>query len=117
MRCCLECGKEFRGRADKKYCSDECRASFNDRIYRERRKAIAHINKILLNNYVILKECLENGIKETNAFFLLKKGFDFTYFTTINGRCRENGTIWIGCYSISYSINDNGTILIRSTPQ
>lgn len=38
---CPVCGKRIVGRTDKKYCSDECRAFFNNRKLRERRSLMA----------------------------------------------------------------------------
>ena len=39
---CLHCGDKISyGRTDKKYCSDECRAFFNNRKLRERRSLMA----------------------------------------------------------------------------
>lgn len=29
---CLECGEKIIGRADKKFCSDQCRISYNNRV-------------------------------------------------------------------------------------
>lgn len=113
MGTCLECGKVFNGRSDKKYCSDECRAAFNDRIYRERRRDIALINGILRQNYAILHDLYDNGIQEIEPQILLRRGFDFNHFTSIDGRCEENGSIWIGCYSFSYSVNPDGTVVLR----
>lgn len=115
MKTCVECGKSFNGRADKKYCSDECRAAFNDRIYRERRRGVASINNILRRNYTVLKELEDSGILKTDIHLLLGRGFDFNHFTSIEGRCDENGSIWIGCYSYSYSIDSDGTVILRNS--
>jgi len=113
MRTCLECGQNFNGRADKKFCSDECRGAFNDRIYRERRRDIVQINRILLKNYTVLKEFDDKGIREIEPQILLRRGFDFNHFTSIDGRCEENGSIWIGCYSYSYSVNPDGIVILK----
>lgn len=31
-KCCLTCGEHLHGRADKKFCGDYCRATFNNKL-------------------------------------------------------------------------------------
>lgn len=40
-RKCPVCGSEIHGRADKKFCCDDCRIYFNNARYRERYKMVA----------------------------------------------------------------------------
>jgi len=116
MKTCPECGGSIIGRADKKFCSDECRAAFNDRIYRERRKEISRINRILIKNYSILKGCFERGDVLVSPLDLIGQGFHFEYFTSIHDICMENDSVWVGCYSFSYTVNEDGTVKIRRDP-
>ncbi|MBQ0007019.1 MAG: hypothetical protein KBS57_06435 [Alistipes sp.] len=113
MKTCPECGKNFNGRADKKFCSDECRCSYNDRLNRDRKKGIRWIDRILMKNYSILKECIKMGKTVTDVSYLLRMGFDFEYFTSIPGKCPESGSVWIACYTCFYSVTEEGEILIR----
>ncbi len=41
---CVECGEEIKGRADKKFCSDQCRSAFNNRLNSDATNFIRNIN-------------------------------------------------------------------------
>jgi endogenous inhibitor of DNA gyrase (YacG/DUF329 family) len=53
---CSECGNKVIGRADKKYCSDQCRAIHNNRLKFDKEKEVIRINSILRKNRTILKK-------------------------------------------------------------
>ena len=53
-RKCLECYEQLRGRADQKFCNDQCRSAYNNRQLAESNKVIRAINRILKKNYSIL---------------------------------------------------------------
>ena len=53
---CLECTEPFRGRSDKKFCSDYCRNTYNNKVDPEDKNLIRNINNRLRRNYNILKE-------------------------------------------------------------
>lgn len=80
---CLECGEKIRGRADKKFCNDYCRNTYNNRLNRDQKNLMRNVHNRLRRNYRILKELNPDGKKTVLKSELLKKGFDFTYFTSI----------------------------------
>jgi len=47
MSDCIECGRELFGRCDKKFCSDGCRNSYNNRIRRKGTEEPRRINRVL----------------------------------------------------------------------
>jgi hypothetical protein len=80
-RKCLECCEQLRGRADQKFCSDQCRSSYNNKLYAEAQNLINSVNRILRKNYFILSEFIAEGKITTSRSELQKKGYRFEYFT------------------------------------
>lgn len=80
---CPECGEKIIGREDKKFCSDCCRNSFNNKINKDSNNFMRNINNKLRRNYRILSELNTDGKSKTTKNKLLSKGFDFDYFTNI----------------------------------
>lgn len=97
---CAECGVMFTGRVDKKFCSDQCRTSYHNRISREDKKLIRDVNLILRKNRRILAELYEKGKKEITIEQLRDSGFRFGYFTSID---QTNDDIVHYCYDHGYS--------------
>jgi len=79
---CLECGEEFRGRIDKKFCSSDCRISFHNRINKDKTNFMRNVNRILRKNRNILDSLNPEGKITVHKDKLLSKGFDFSYFTS-----------------------------------
>jgi hypothetical protein len=79
---CLECNSPFHGRADKKFCSDQCRSAHHNRVEIESRDYIRRINHILKKNRRILTQLQAEGKKQVGVEKLKIKGFDFNYFTS-----------------------------------
>ena len=107
---CPECGKQVFGRADKKFCSDACRNAYNNRTHSTTTKYMRQINNILSRNRRVLLEMNPDGKKKTHKDQLLKKGFDFDYFT--NTYTTKAGDIYHFCYEQGYLLLDEGFILL-----
>ena len=82
-RNCLECNDEVRGRADKKFCSDYCRNSYNNKVDKDSKNLIRNINNRLKKNYKILSDLNSKGKTKVTRTRLYDKGFDFQLFTSI----------------------------------
>lgn len=80
---CPECGAMIHGRADKKFCSDQCRSSHRNQMRDESRFLMRRVNHVLKMNRRILDELLESGQKQLTIDHLIHRGFDFSYFTNI----------------------------------
>ncbi len=104
-RNCLECGKAFLGREDKKFCEAQCRSSYNNRIQRVRTKFIRDVNIILRRNRYILKQLNPKGKSKASRQLLLEKGFRFSYFT--NEYITKAGKRYRFCYYQGYLELDN----------
>ena len=83
MKTCPVCDHSIVGRSDKKYCSDQCRNSFNNER-KSASKEFTIIYSILKKNREILEEMVEQRRKKTKKEKLLQQGFNFYYFTSID---------------------------------
>jgi predicted nucleic acid-binding Zn ribbon protein len=83
---CLECGEHLKGRVDKKFCSDACRNSANNR-QKQRTPYMREVESVLKQNRHVLRELLrENeGIfhRRVNRSEMVERGFDFEFFTNV----------------------------------
>jgi predicted nucleic acid-binding Zn ribbon protein len=80
---CLECNDKIVGREDKKFCSDGCRNSYNNKINKDSTNFMRNVNNKLRKNYRILSALNVDGKSKTTRTKLLSKGFDFDFFTNI----------------------------------
>ncbi|WP_299363640.1 hypothetical protein [Winogradskyella sp.] len=83
QRQCPECGDRIIGRIDKKFCSDGCRNTYNNRINKDSKNLIRNINNRLRKNYRILEALNPSKKIKCSRARLIEKGFDFNYFTSI----------------------------------
>jgi len=87
IRRCLECHTELYGRVDKKFCSDQCRNTYNNRIHASSNAYIRKVNYILRKNRRIMEELLSNTEKDARRVHkskLTDKGFSFDYYTNVS---------------------------------
>lgn len=97
---CQECGVIFKGRADKRFCSDQCRTSCNNKLRRAEHMYIREVNSILKKNRRILLLLNPTGKNKVSMEKLKSRGFNFNYFTSIY-RTRE-GVQYFFCYEQGY---------------
>jgi hypothetical protein len=107
---CPECGEIIKGRVDKKFCSDACRNSFNNKQNSDSNNYVRNINNSLRKNRRILEESLEGEKTTVPKQKLVDKGFNFSYFTGQN-TTRNNHTYKF-CYEYGYLPLENDIILI-----
>lgn len=99
-RQCLECGDKVRGRADKKFCSDACRNSYNNKFNKDSKNLVRNINNALRKNYRILETLNPEDKTKTTRDKLLAQGFDFNLFTSIY--TTKAGTVYYFVYDQGY---------------
>ena len=97
---CPVCGFPIYGKAGKRFCSDTCRTTYNNRKKKQESTAVAQINKTLLNNRRILEEAILKGQSELPESTLEELGFDFRYHTGI-ASSRQEATAYF-CYEYGY---------------
>lgn len=115
-RKCLNCNREFKGRMDKKFCSDQCRNDYNNQ---EKIMAnspyVRSINAALRKNRRILeqlmlsdKEVLKVPVEKLNSL-----GFKFKYLT--HTYTTKKGTVYNYVYEYGYlPLENNWYLLVRS---
>lgn len=108
---CLECGDEFLGRVDKKFCSDQCRNTFNNRLNSDANNYVRNINHILRKNRKILEDLNLKEKTKVHKSQLASKGFNFNYFTNIYKTKTEKEYFF--CYDMGYlPIEDDFFMLV-----
>lgn len=97
---CIECNEPIQGRSDKKFCSDMCRNSYNNKLNSDVTNHMRHVNNILRRNRRILQELSPEGKISVHRDKLVDKGFNFNYFTSIYKN--KKGDIYHYCYEYGY---------------
>lgn len=107
---CLECGAKIMGRADKKFCDDACRNSFNNKQNSDSTNYMRNVNNRLRKNFRILSSVNKDGKTKTTKTKLSEKGFDFDYFTQIT--IYKNGSEYRFVYNQGYKFLEEDWVLL-----
>ncbi|MBL0145907.1 MAG: hypothetical protein IPP48_09215 [Chitinophagaceae bacterium] len=109
---CLSCGKAVKGRSDKKFCDDYCRAAYNNDLKSASNNLIRNVNNALGKNRRVLENLLPQGepTAKTNRDKLIEKGFQFKYHTHLYQT--KNGNTYFYCYEYGYLPLENNWYLI-----
>jgi len=111
---CPECGEKIIGRVDKKFCSDQCRNTYNNRLNSDASNTVRNINNILRKNRRILQELNKQSGKTMVAKdMLLSKGFNFTYIT--HTYTTKKGDIYQFCYEQGYLFLEDKNLYLLVT--
>jgi predicted nucleic acid-binding Zn ribbon protein len=115
---CLFCGESIKGRADKKFCDDQCRTSFNNRLKNDS-NFMRNVNNALRKNRRIIQEIVDNtedGKGKASGKKLLDKGFTFSYYT--HTYTTKTGSVYHFCYEYGYLKleNDYYMLVKRNEP-
>ncbi len=110
MNNCLECGGRLLGRMDKKFCTDSCRNTYNNKLKAFTNNTIRNVNNALKKNRRILEEVCPVEKCKTLKKTLLSKGFDFKFFTHI--RTTQKGNTYYFVYDLGYLELDNDFFLV-----
>ncbi len=82
-RTCAECKGALYGREDKRFCSDQCKNSYNNRINKAANSYVRKVNSVLRKNRAILLEMNPEGKRKVPKDELVRRGFDFSFFTDV----------------------------------
>ena len=107
---CLECNERIIGSADKKFCSDACRNSYNNALNKDTVNLIRNINNRLRKNYRILETLNTRDKTKTTKEKLVSMGFNFNYFTSIY--TTKAGSVYYYLYDQGYLLLDNDFYLL-----
>ena len=110
-RVCLDCGARLLGRSDKKFCSDQCRNNYNNRINRDQNNYVRNVHAQLRRNRKILSDLLDDGHHRIHRDALIAQGYNFTFFTHLV-ETRE-GTRWSYCFEYGFHETEEGYLELR----
>ena len=113
---CLSCGKAVRGRSDKKFCDDYCRAAYNNDLKSAVNNFMRNVNNALGKNRRVLESLIPDGEPTTKASRdkLIEKGFQFKYHT--HQYQTTNGKTYFYCYEFGYlPIENNKYLIVKRT--
>lgn len=82
-KACPNCGNEIVGRIDKRFCDDQCRSSYYNKMNRDTNNVVRKINGILRKNRKILEQLNPEGKAVVHKSELIAEGFSFSYFTSL----------------------------------
>lgn len=108
---CQNCSKPLKGRADKKFCDENCRNQYNNTLNSDTNAEMRQIQNILRKNRRILQDVLgENDKLKTSLKKLTDKGFLPDYLTHLYNT--KSGSQYR--YSFEYGIMqlEEGMVLI-----
>ena len=79
---CLQCQKPIHGRADKKFCDNQCRNEHNNTQNGVSNNYIRKVNRTIKKNRTILEElCPTDKSIKVRKTELSRLGFSFAFFT------------------------------------
>ena len=107
---CPECGTTVIGRIDKKFCSDYCRNTFNNKINKESKNLIRNINNRLRKNHRLLCDLNTSGKTKVTRRKLLDGNFDFNHYTSTY--TTKAGSIYYYVYDQGYLPLENDYYLL-----
>jgi predicted nucleic acid-binding Zn ribbon protein len=108
---CLSCGEPIKGRTDKKFCDDQCRSNYNNRLNSENSVQIRIVNNILKKNRKLLEAVVGvDGKGKISKQKLMEKGFNFKYFTQMH--TTQKGSVYKLCYEYAYLLIENDFVFV-----
>jgi predicted nucleic acid-binding Zn ribbon protein len=111
-RTCILCSRALKGRSDKKFCDDYCRAAYNNELKGVANNFMRNVNHALGKNRRILERLLPESEQtgKTNRDNLLQLGFQFRYIT--HTYTNQKGNVYFFCYEYGYLPLENNRYLL-----
>ena len=97
---CLYCGKELKGRLDKKFCDAYCRNTYNNETKRPHEQFIREVNMITRRNRRILRHLCPQGKAVVRKEVLDQLKYDYRFFSGIH---RTRSAIYYLCYDYGFA--------------
>lgn len=105
-RICLDCGDKILGRSDKKFCSDQCRNNYNNRLNRDSNNYVRNVHGLLRRNRKILSDLYDDGHRRLHRDALIALGYNFTFFTHMVETAES--LKWIYCFEFGFRDGGGG---------
>src|ERR1700743_2468050 len=102
---CEDCGKDIKGRSDKRFCDDTCRNNFNRKKRQAEQAPIddeaLEIIRTIKRNYQLIKskDLAADIIISQPVEGLFKKGFNANYFTSTR---KVDGELYRFCFECGF---------------
>lgn len=111
MSDCLLCHAAIKGRSDKKFCDDHCRATFHNRKEASTNAFIRKINSVLRRNRKLLYQIFSHNSQAVKKSSLTNLGFDFNHFTHF--KVLPDNKSYRFCYDFGYCEEDEYVLIIK----
>ncbi len=112
---CLDCGDNLRGRTDKKFCSDQCRNNYNNRLNRDSNNFVRNVHGLLRKNRRILSDLYSDDKKKVHKDALFAMGYNFSFFTHIIET--SSGQKFHYCFEYGYRETENDFLELSMNSQ
>lgn len=112
---CLDCGDTLRGRTDKKFCSDQCRNNYNNRLNRDSNNFVRNVHGLLRKNRRILSDLYSEGKLKVHKDALFALGYNFSFFTHIIET--SQGHKYHYCFEYGYRETGDDFLELRQNSQ
>lgn len=112
-RLCLDCGAKLLGRSDKKFCSDQCRNNYNNRINRDQNNFVRNVHAQLRRNRRIIAGLFDDGHHRIHRDALIAQGYSFTFFTHLIET--KEGERWMYCFEYGFRDVCEGYLELRKS--
>ena len=106
-RVCLDCGAKLLGRSDKKFCSDQCRNNYNNRLNRDQNNYVRNVHAQLRRNRKILSDLLEDGHHRIHRDALMLRDTTSLFYPP---RRDHEGLKWSYCFE--YGFREARTVIL-----
>ncbi|MBL7790585.1 MAG: hypothetical protein JNL75_12220 [Chitinophagales bacterium] len=108
---CQNCSKPLKGRADKKFCDENCRNQYNNTLNSDTNAEMRQIQNILRKNRRILQDVLgEHDKLKTSLKKLTDKGFLPDYLTHLYNT--KSGSQYRYSFEYGVMLLEEGMVLI-----
>ncbi|MEN8764332.1 MAG: hypothetical protein ACN4EF_02955 [Wenyingzhuangia sp.] len=107
---CQECGEKIVGRSDKKFCNDQCRNAFNNKLEVGDKSLVRNINNALKKNYKILCALNPSGKTKIPKHKMTEIGFNFNLYTQVH--FTKKGDRYNYCYDEGYLLLEGNQVLL-----
>ncbi len=109
---CQSCDKTIHGRADKRFCDDYCRNSYNNQLKSSSSNQVRNIQNYLKKNRHILEKILDDGVETVKIpkEKLFGQGYHFKYHT--HTYINPKGNIYFYCFEYGILELENGWLLV-----
>lgn len=114
-RKCLDCGCTIRGRTDKKFCSDQCRNNYNNKLNRDTNNFMRNVHGLLRKNRRILADLYLEGRCRIHKDALFALGYNFSFFTHLIET--SDGTMYHYCFEYGYRETGDDFIELKENSQ